>query len=200
MLPAMYSVDDAFAPRTSTNESPTGYMDNPYHNWYHAVDVLQTIGTLLLGFDGTHFLSPLEKLSLLLAGLAHDVKHPGLNNVYQVNARTPLATLYNDQSVLEHHHASSFFRLVSSPSCNILQALNKEDYLQVRKIIVSGILATDMTTHFTVLQKFNKFVESEQLQQFKAEVGIGTIPTHRATSTAQSVGSFLSHFSNPHIS
>jgi hypothetical protein len=34
----------------------------------------RVIGTT--GFDAAQYLSPLEKLSVLLAGLAHDLKHP----------------------------------------------------------------------------------------------------------------------------
>jgi len=38
--------------------------------------------------------------ALLTAAVCHDVDHPGLNNAYHCHARTPLAILYNYQSIL----------------------------------------------------------------------------------------------------
>ena len=38
--------------------------------------------------------------ALLTAAVCHDVDHPGLNNSYHCHARTPLAILYNYQSIL----------------------------------------------------------------------------------------------------
>ena len=46
----------------------------------------------------------IEKLSLLVAAVGHDLDHPGFNNAYQMNALTQLAIAYNDSSPLENHH------------------------------------------------------------------------------------------------
>jgi hypothetical protein len=70
----------------------------------------------------------------------------------QINARTPLALLYNDQSVLEHHHASTFFRIVAAPANNVCAGLPRADAHAVRKLVISAILATDMTCHFSLIQ------------------------------------------------
>jgi hypothetical protein len=59
-------------------------MDNPYHNWHHAVDVMQTAHTLLTTYEAERMLTSLERAALLLGALAHDVRHPGLTNLYQV--------------------------------------------------------------------------------------------------------------------
>ena len=45
-----------------------------------------------------------QRFSMVFAGLVHDVDHTGKNNLYEMNMRSKLATLYNDRSVLEHHH------------------------------------------------------------------------------------------------
>jgi hypothetical protein len=50
----------------------------------------------------------------LLSGAAHDMDHPGNNNWLEIKSRSKLATLYNDVSVLENHHAASFFFLVEN--------------------------------------------------------------------------------------
>jgi hypothetical protein len=49
-------------------------------------------------------LSMIEKFSLILSAIGHDMDHPGLNNAYQINALTELAVAYNDSSPLENHH------------------------------------------------------------------------------------------------
>ncbi len=45
-----------------------------------------------------------------------------------MNARTPLALLYNDQSVLEQHHAATAYRILSDPKTNILCNVSASDY------------------------------------------------------------------------
>lgn len=67
-------------------------------------------------------LTPLELRCLVLAAVCHDLDHPGLGNIYQINAETPLALLYNDQSPLESHHSEQAFSLLlgSEPRHNSL--------------------------------------------------------------------------------
>ncbi|KAL8451609.1 hypothetical protein Emag_002652 [Eimeria magna] len=43
---------------------------------------------------------------LLIAALAHDVDHPGVNNRSLCEEQHPLAIIYNDKAVLENHHAA----------------------------------------------------------------------------------------------
>ncbi len=50
--------------------------------------------------------------SLFISAAAHDVDHPGTNNLFESKTRSKLATLYNDQSILENHHAATFFFLL----------------------------------------------------------------------------------------
>lgn len=86
--------------------------------------------------------------SLFIAAAAHDVDHPGTNNVFESKTRSKLATLYNDQAILENHHAATFFFLVEDEQCNIFEKFKGEDYNKMRKQIVDNILYTDMTKHF----------------------------------------------------
>ena len=146
------------------------YLDNPYHNWYHAVDVMQTAHAFLALHEGEILFSTLEKTALLLGALAHDVRHPGLTNLYQINARTPLAQLYNDQSVLEHHHAATFFRLLSNAHNNITAALSREDSAALRKMIIGSILSTDMQCHFTLIQRFDAAAQAVEVCRLEAAV------------------------------
>eukprot|EP01083_Nonionella_stella_P117301 349376_1 len=130
------------------------YRANPYHCFLHGVDVCQTVYSILTVMHGARCLSHGDRFALLLSALTHDIDHPGLNNVFQVNAQTKLAELYNDQSVLENHHTATTFMLLRKHKT--LANLPQEKYRSMRRRVVSAILATDMTSHFELLRKFNR--------------------------------------------
>ncbi|KAF9415243.1 3',5'-cyclic-nucleotide phosphodiesterase, partial [Entomortierella beljakovae] len=140
------------------------HKTNPYHNFAHAVDVLQAtfyflckMGKLPKTGSGmppmaltngisngsvsesensessenipTHpvsqtrgdnplllriqdFLRPEDIFALIVASIGHDVGHPGVNNMFLVNAHTPLAQVYNDRSVLESFHSMALFQVM----------------------------------------------------------------------------------------
>ncbi len=74
----------------------------------------------------------------------------GTNNAFQVNNLTSLALLYNDVSVLENHHVATLFRIVNDPTVNadIFARLSKEQFREVRAVIIKSVLGTDMRYHF----------------------------------------------------
>lgn len=74
-------------------------------------------------------------------------------------------------SVLENHHIAGAFAAMNSQgwsskrdqnmadqhaskSCDILENLNQEDYLRVRRLMINCVLATDMSKHFSEMAKF----------------------------------------------
>ena len=81
------------------------YRQNPYHNFYHATSVMQFAYFTVRCTEAGVGLPKLDLLALLLAALCHDIDHPGTTNSFQVMAASDLALLYNDQAVLESHHA-----------------------------------------------------------------------------------------------
>jgi len=100
------------------------YFDNPYHNFWHAFDVTQALMVFVSRTQLARLLSPLDKLTLLLSGICHDLEHPGTNNNYQVNALTPLSFFYNDRSVLENHHCAKAFSIIhGDPDLDIFAGL-----------------------------------------------------------------------------
>lgn len=143
----------------------SNYNKNPFHNFEHAVDVLQaTFWTLATSGLRTQ-LKPLEVLALAISSLAHDVCHPGTNNfyhvrlvfnakkwftymVFQINARSSLALLYNNKAVLENLHASMTFALLLRPELNLFGHMSPAEVKELRGLIISAILATDMGMHF----------------------------------------------------
>ncbi|CDJ47284.1 3', 5'-cyclic nucleotide phosphodiesterase domain-containing protein, putative [Eimeria brunetti] len=82
------------------------HTDNPYHNFYHAMHVSQMCWLFLTRYSCRDALTPTEQLGLMLAALAHDVDHPGVNNCSLIEEHHPLAIVYNDKAVLENHHAA----------------------------------------------------------------------------------------------
>lgn len=135
-----------------------GTTKNPYHNFTHVMDVTQTCSTILKLYDGAQFFNDLDIFSLLVSAVVHDLEHPGLNNTYQINAGTVLALRYNDISVLENHHCAKAFELLSLPELDIFQSFTIEQRRASRKIIISMVLATDMTVHFSLKDELDKFV------------------------------------------
>ncbi|KAH7826783.1 3',5'-cyclic-AMP phosphodiesterase [Monocercomonoides exilis] len=135
------------------------FTQTPYHNYTHAFDTLQTIFLILTNTKVTKFLTKLDILALFIGALCQDIDHPGLNNLYQVNAQTPLALNYNDISVLENFHASRCFALLGRTE--LLKQLTSEEYIELRRNVISGILATDMSSHFTTLTRLATHIETK---------------------------------------
>ncbi|CAO3649977.1 unnamed protein product [Mucor fragilis] len=91
------------------------HNSNPYHNFRHAVDVMQSTWYFLNSSASEIILlllRPIDMLALLMAAIGHDVGHPGVNNGFMITTATPLAVLYNDRSVLESYHSMAFFNLL----------------------------------------------------------------------------------------
>ena len=130
------------------------YRANTYHNFNHAMDVAQFAFALFANSDRlVARLSPLDVLCCLILGLAHDMDHPGVNNAFLVKTQDPVAMLYNDQSVLENAHAASLFLMFhNKPTCNVLANVEGDQFSLARKVILKGILATDMARHFSLVK------------------------------------------------
>ncbi|KAI9257371.1 hypothetical protein BDA99DRAFT_561855 [Phascolomyces articulosus] len=129
---------------------------NAYHNFAHAVDVLQCLYHFLcklgvLPFPGNvtrpqDLLRANDVFALLIAALGHDAAHPGVNNMFMINSATPLALLYNDRSVLESFHSMTLFQIFKKHKLDECLG-STEDYHAFRKTVVASILATDMSLH-----------------------------------------------------
>ncbi|CAO3648729.1 unnamed protein product [Cunninghamella echinulata] len=154
------------------NDLSNVYHDeNPYHNFAHAVDVLQcsyyTLCQLgVLPFDQQQqlditqpqqLLRPIDVLALFIAAIGHDAAHPGVNNLFLINSATPLAMLYNDRSVLESFHSMTLFQLMKKHGLDqISGGTGTSNYQGFRKTVVSSILATDMSLHNEYVMKINE--------------------------------------------
>ena len=134
-----------------------------YHNAIHAADVTQTISLFFLNSNAEKICETnvLDILSILIAALGHDLSHPGLTNNFQINASTDMALTYNDISCLENYHASKLFRILKNEEFNIFEKLNINERKNIRKRIISEILATDMAIHGKVMSVIKGKIPSE---------------------------------------
>lgn len=147
---------------------------NPYHNYRHAIDVLQASFYFLLrlcslpqysytdkyndptiaGNDTSKIftvLDPMEALTLLIIAIGHDVGHPGVTNMFLVNAKAPVAKLFDNKSVLESYHAAAFQRILELYWPSTQSTL-------VFQLIMKSVLATDMGLHFDYMDQANKIL------------------------------------------
>ena len=136
-----------------------------YHNAIHAADVTQTISLFFLNSNAEKICETnvLDILSILIAALGHDLSHPGLTNNFQINASTDMALTYNDISCLENYHASKLFRILKNEEFNIFEKLNINERKNIRKRIISEILATDMAIHGKVISVIKGKIPSEEI-------------------------------------
>eukprot|EP00948_MAST-09A_sp_MAST-9A-sp1_P003209 g3209.t1 len=161
------------------------YRDVPYHNYKHALQVTTKVFHIIEKTRLRVEMRNVDHMSLIVAALAHDVDHPGLNNDYQVGTRSNLALLYNDTSVLENHHAAFLFRIVKEN--NIFEKLSLKKYFEVRKVIVSSILSTDMRQHFELTKKCQSFANDPKFDfdEMSDRMSICSIVVHSADISAQ---------------
>lgn len=132
---------------------------NTYHNYKHGVDVCFTTFRLATTPGLTSVFSALEMYALLIGAIAHDVGHPGLNNVYLVKSKHELALRHNDRSPLENMHCTVLYEVTSKESQNIFGGLTEKDWRDARKIIITIVLGTDMSHHFEQISKTQLFNE-----------------------------------------
>jgi hypothetical protein len=125
------------------------YRNNFYHTQIHAADVVQNLVFLIERCDVKELckMTANDIFFTLISGAAHDMDHPGTNNMYEIKCKSKLATLYNDQAVLENHHAASFFFLLENEELNCIRNMSPKEKADGRKMILDNILGTDMSKH-----------------------------------------------------
>jgi hypothetical protein len=122
-------------------------------------------------------MTDMEIFMTILSGAAHDLDHPGTNNVFEIKCKSKLALLYNDQSVLENHHAASLFFLVdnSSNNCDVMQFLAPDMKTKFRKLIIDNILGTDMTKHGAIVKEISEIMTKPEEEHSWDETNKATI-------------------------
>jgi len=141
-----------------------GYLDNPYHNSVHALDVVLNTNYFIRQEAVANLITPLDRLACLLAASIHDHQHPGLTNNFLMATKHEYAIKYNDQSVLESHHVASSWSLLMQDDMNFLRSLSREQYMELRDTVIQIVLGTDMKFHFEHYTKFKTKMSSDTFQ------------------------------------
>jgi len=162
------------------------YYNNPYHNFKHAVSVLQFVHLLINKIEIRKYFSDFEIFGLLVAALVHDVGHPGHTNLFEINNKSHLALKYNDKSVLENHHCSLTFYLIHSKEINLFENLNQSDFSIVRNMIIECVLSTDMKYHEELVKNLeNNFSTVCECKTPNDKILLGKILIHIADLSNQ---------------
>ncbi|KAF9269705.1 HD-domain/PDEase-like protein [Marasmius fiardii PR-910] len=159
--------------------------ENPYHNFEHALDVLQASYTFLRlagmvpsvtillenetsmwstshAFDSGKLMTclrPQDLFVIYIAAIGHDVAHPGFTNVFMKNAKAPLSLVFDNKSPLEQMHISLLLRVMRHHGlAPLLDDPTDCSGQRVRKLLSETVLATDMSVHATFMQNFRSLL------------------------------------------
>lgn len=169
------------------------YRPVPYHNSLHAAAVARMVFVFIKGCGLKHGLPGEMQLTLVLAGLVHDVHHPGLTASFLSRAALPwkskivapreaadseLAMRYNDQSPLENMHCAITFQLLGNEKNAFLP---DEIVTRIKPVLVRVILGTDMAKHAEAMTRLAMLTENLKNR------GVGGIPWHWPTTPPASL-------------
>ncbi|SCU79905.1 LAME_0B00892g1_1 [Lachancea meyersii CBS 8951] len=121
------------------------HQGNKFHNFRHAVDVMQATWQLCCQLEA-RFKKSSSILLVCVAAIGHDVGHPGTNNALMCDPLSPVAQLYNKSSVLENFHTEIFSDLLQEHWPQILEE---------QSILSDTILATDMALHSQYVEQMD---------------------------------------------
>ncbi|KAJ3601787.1 hypothetical protein NHX12_029551 [Muraenolepis orangiensis] len=121
--------------------------NNPYHSHVHAADVTQTLHCLLLRTGLVHWLSELEVMACLFAAAIHDYEHTGTTNNFHIHT---------------NHHLSAAFRLLQDDNMNIFVNLTREEWMELRALVIEMVLSTDMTSHLLQVKDMKSCLQQQE--------------------------------------
>jgi hypothetical protein len=145
------------------------YNAHSYHNWRHAFDVFQFSYMSMNAGNASRFFNYQDVLAIYAAEIAHDVAHTGTNNTFLVKTSHQLALTYNDHSPLENMHANVCFETLRRPGLNFLHHMSEHDFSVFRQKVIDAILATDMSKHFELVDRFSARVAKQEDNPFTVD-------------------------------
>lgn len=137
------------------------HEENAFHNLHHGFSVMHMTYMQLktCAEQLPETLTPMHAFGMLIAAFCHDLDHPGVNDVFLVNANHPISwgkTL--GDGILERHHCRKTFEILAVESNNVIGHLKGSQYKRMRKVIIDAIMATDMAKHMRYVKQGNDLV------------------------------------------
>lgn len=135
------------------------YTDNPYHNIYHACQVLHTTYIILDECELFECFNPIILFATLISAFVHDIDHPGTTNKFEIEHNTILANMYHDNShessILEKHHCRIYKNIIDE--INLLEYMNNNDEKELfEQTVTKCIMETDMTKHYDLVNSLRE--------------------------------------------
>lgn len=152
------------------------YHNNYFHNFQHAINVLQMTWLLLNETNIIQKINSNVLFGLLISALCHDIDHPGNTNSYEINSMSKRAIIYNDISILENHHCSVTFELLIQNELD--KCFNSSDFKEFRKTVIDCILSTDISKHNDLMSNFISFDMSKYSFASKEQIQIAQFILH----------------------
>ncbi|XP_052582240.1 dual specificity calcium/calmodulin-dependent 3',5'-cyclic nucleotide phosphodiesterase 1A isoform X5 [Peromyscus californicus insignis] len=135
------------------------FVERMYRKSYHMVGLAYPAAVIT---TLKHWLTELEILAMVFAAAIHDYEHTGTTNNFHIQTRSDVAILYNDRSVLENHHVSAAYRLMQEEEMNILVNLSKDDWRDLRNLVIEMVLSTDMSGHFQQIKNIRNSLQQPE--------------------------------------
>jgi len=131
------------------------YRELPYHNWVHAFSVTHFMHLLLRNVkDKIH---KLEAVAMIFSCLCHDLDHRGKSNAFIQNTQHPIAVLYGE-SLMENHHNYMTRFILETEGCNVFSEATKEQQESIFKSMRGCIIATDLLKYFGYRESLSKAI------------------------------------------
>mmetsp|Transcript_69345 Transcript_69345/g.166246 ORF Transcript_69345/g.166246 Transcript_69345/m.166246 type:complete len:557 (+) Transcript_69345:142-1812(+) len=138
------------------------YRSVPYHNSLHGAAVGRLIFSLCKTAGLGRRLPCSMQFALVLAGLVHDVGHPGLTASFLNKALDEVTLKYNDQSPLENMHLAITFELLARTANQFLDA---DMVTSIRGVLIRTVLSTDMAKHAELIARLDMLIENLKLKE-----------------------------------
>lgn len=101
-----------------------------------------------------------------------------MTNQFLINTGSDLATMYNDESVLENHHLAVSFKILQDADLDFLHGHAAKTRSQFRRLVIDMVLATDMSKHMALLADLKTMVESKKVSRQNNEVSSLSLDTY----------------------
>ncbi|XP_035228097.1 cAMP and cAMP-inhibited cGMP 3',5'-cyclic phosphodiesterase 10A-like, partial [Stegodyphus dumicola] len=134
------------------------YYKTEYHNYCHAVSHAQSMYWILRKNPG--YFTELEMKALMIASIAHDTGHPGVNEQYLKKVNCTLGRMYHTP-IVENHHIEICFLILQDINCNVFCDLDGDDYKKVLAELKHAILSTNLNRYKNQCENLRHFIGSD---------------------------------------
>lgn len=129
------------------------YHDNAFHNYWHAACVTHFTCMLCSAVNAQKLFGSYFQFAVVVSALVHDLDHPGHTNSFEIKIKSKLASMYDNQSVLENHHCATACRILQKPGSESMLPSSHIEY--ICNVVSACVLATDMSVHSNLLFQFD---------------------------------------------